>query len=266
MAFDIDTYTRIAGRLDISDMDLVAAFVEQPLDPEALRCLRYMHDIESHTVCYLRDLLVTKAHADPTITTFLTMWNYEEHWHGDALGQVLTIHGELAGRPRVEHIRAEKGARDRARPLAFMIGSALVPDMTAVALTWGAVNEWTTQTGYSRLAARASHPVLTELLRRIMRQEGRHIDFYVHESRRRLARSATTRRITRTALRRLWSPVGTGVRPRDETDFVVRYLFDGTDGAAAAARIDRNIDRLPGLEGLALIARAREAAVVGPCR
>ena len=38
-------------------------------------------------------------------------------------------------------------------------------------MTWGAINEWTAQAAYARLAARADHPVLTELLRRIMRTD-----------------------------------------------------------------------------------------------
>ena len=57
-------------------------------------------------------------------------------------------------------------------------------------MTWGAVNEWTTQAAYARLAQRADHPVLTELTKRIARQEGRHIDFYAAEARRRLGESA----------------------------------------------------------------------------
>ena len=258
VAFDIDTYTRVGGRLDISDLDLAGAFADRPLRPDALRCLRYMHDIENHTICYLRDVLVTRAHTDPDITTFLTIWVYEEHWHGEALAQVLAAHGEQAGRSRIRRIRAEKGRVDRLRPMAFLLGSALVPDLTAVHMTWGAINEWTTQAGYARLAAKARHPVLTELLRRIMRQEGRHIDFYAGESRRRLARSPAAQRITRTALRRFWSPVGTGVRPRSEVAFVVGYLFGDDEGAAAAARIDRNVDRLPGLAGLHLASTARQ--------
>jgi hypothetical protein len=259
VAFDIDTYTRVAARVDISDLDFGAAFSERPLDRDSLRCVRYMHDIENHTVCYLRDLLVTKAHADPIVTTFLTMWNYEEHWHGEALGRVLAAHGETAGRARVHQVRAAKGTMDRLRPLAFMLGSALLPDMTAVAMAWGAINEWTTQAGYARLAARAGHPTLTELLRRLMRQEGRHIDFYVGEARRRLSASPTTRRVTRLALRRFWAPVGSGVRPEAEVAFVVRYLFGDLAGADAAARIDRNVARLPGLENLSLITDACEA-------
>jgi len=262
MTFDVDTCARLGDRLHISDLDLAGAFRTTPLDPDALRCLRYMHDIEGHTVCYLRDLLVTDAHTDPTITTFLTMWNYEEHWHGEALAAVLRAHGEPAGPERVAMIRARRSPFSSLRPAAFMLGSAIVPDMTAIAVTWGAVNEWTTQAGYARLAARAKHPVLTELLRRIMRQEGRHIDFYQREARRRLARSSPTRRLTRLALRRWWNPVGTGVVDDEETRFVVAYLFGGPDGARAGARIDHNIDRLPGLAGLGLVgsARARAAA------
>ena len=261
--FDIDTYLEVGGRLDVSDLDLRGPFVARPLDDATLRCLRYMHDIENHTVCYLRDVLVTRAHRDPDITTFLTMWNYEEHWHGSALASVLEAHGEEAGRTRTSQIRAVQRPASRLRPLAFMIGSGVVPDMVAVQMAWGAINEWTTQAGYGRLALKASHPTLTELLRRIMRQEGRHIDFYMYEARRRLSRSAVMRRITRGALRRYWTPVGTGVRPREEVTFLVRHLFGDDAGAAAAARIDRNIDRLPGLEGLSLVSGAREALLTG---
>ena len=64
-------------------------FRDQPLRPEALRSLRYMHDVEHHTVCYLRDLLLTPAHQDPEITSFLSCWVFEEMWHGEAIGQVL---------------------------------------------------------------------------------------------------------------------------------------------------------------------------------
>jgi hypothetical protein len=36
----------------------------------------------------------------------------------------------------------------------------------------------------------------------------------------------------------------------------VRYLFEGDDGRKTAERIDRRIDRLPGLAGLHLITGA----------
>ena len=125
-------------------------------------------------------------------------------------------------------------------------------------MTWGAVNEWTTQAGYSRLAAKADHPVLSELLARIMKQEGRHIDFYASEAHRRLERSRTARKLTRFALRKAWSPVGAGVMPDSEVAFMTRFLFDNDEGRAMVARIDRRIDRLPALEGLRLLEGALE--------
>ena len=84
MGFDLDTYRSISAKLDTTDIDF-SSFRDRPLAPDVLRCLRYMHDVEIHTVCYLRDVLVTQAHKDPDITAFLTMWNYEEHWHGEAI-------------------------------------------------------------------------------------------------------------------------------------------------------------------------------------
>lgn len=252
---DLDRYKTHTARLDTSDLDL-DAFRDHPLSPDVLRCLRYMHDVESHTVCYLRDLLVTAAHREPRITAFLTLWNYEELWHGEAIAAVLAAHGEAAA-PRVEGLRRSLGWRDRVAPVAHLLGSTLAGEsFVAVHMTWGAVNEWTTQAGYARLAARAGHPVLSDLLRRVMRQEGRHIDFYAAEAHRRLADDRRAQRITRFALRHLWAPVGSTVMPAEEVRFLVRYLFGGKDGASTAARVDRRIDRLPNLAGLRLITTA----------
>jgi hypothetical protein len=131
-------------------------------------------------------------------------------------------------------------------------------------MSWGAINEWTTQAGYARLAARAEHPVLRELLRRIMRQEGRHIDFYASEAQRRLVDDRRARRATRFALRRLWGPVGSSVMPAREVAFLVRFLFGDDDGRAVAQRIDRHVDRLPGQSGLHLVEGAVDRWAVLP--
>jgi hypothetical protein len=89
-----------------------------------------------------------------------------------------------------------------------------------------------------------------------MRQEGRHIDFYASQAERRLAASRQAQRVTRWALRRLWRPVGAGVMPPAETRFVTQHLFGDADGRRTAGRIDRRIDRLPGLGGLHLLEQA----------
>lgn len=224
-----------------------------------------MHDVEYHTVCYLRDLLVSPAHGDPEITSFLSFWVFEEFWHGEALAAVLSAHGEPAGQARVATMRRRLGWAERLRPLTMMVGSAVAgEDFVAVHMTWGAINEWTTQAGYGQLGRRAGHPVFSELLRRIMRQEGRHIDFYASQAHRRLARSSRAQRLTRLALTRLWSPVGSGVMPAAETTHLARYLMSGPDGRAAAQRIDRRVDRMPGLSGLGLLERSTAALGAEP--
>jgi hypothetical protein len=255
VAFDIDRYASLAGRLDTTSIDF-GCFSHEPIDEATLRCLRYMHDVEYHTVCYLRDLLVTRAHKDPEVTTFLTIWAYEETWHGEAIGRVLAAHGEPAARARVGGVRSSLGWRDHVRPILSQAGSVVTKDFTAVHMAWGAINEWTTQSGYAQLARRSGHPVLTELLRLVMRQEGRHIDFYTSQARTRLASSAAARRLARWALGRFWRPVGSSLMPEEEVRFMARHLFGDVQGRAAAARVDRQVSRLPGLDGMRLLTRA----------
>ena len=256
MKTTIDSYKARAGRLDTEGIDF-EDFKDQPLPASALRALRYMHDVEHHTVCYLRDLLLTPAHQDPEITSFLSCWVYEEMWHGEALGQVLEAHGELAGTPRIAALRHRR-RRHEALSTFSTIASAAFAGRAFIALhmTWGAVNEWTTQAGYSRLAERADHPTLRDLLKRVMKQEGGHIDFYASEATRRLAESPKAQHLTRFALKHLWRPVGSGVMPNTEVQFLVKYLFDADEGAAVASRIDRRVDRLPGQSDLCLLETA----------
>src|SRR4051812_23360584 len=241
MSFDLDAYRATVAPVQVDDIDF-SVFAERPLSREALRALRFMHDVESHTVCYLRDLLLTHGHQDPRVTTFLTMWSYEEYWHGVAIGQVLEAHGEPAEEDRIGPMRSRLGWKNRISPLTSVVGSSLLgPDFVALHMAWGAVNEWSTQGGYERLIARADHPVLTTLLARIARQEASHIAFYATEARTRLARSRKAQKVTRMALRHLWAPVGSPVMPRPETQFMLSYLMGGSEGRELARRIDRRV-------------------------
>jgi hypothetical protein len=257
MAFDLDTYKRIVAPVALDDLDL-DAFRTQPLDPDSLRCLRYMHDVEHHTSCYLRNLLNTRAHHDPDVTTFLTLWSYEELWHGEAIAAVLAMHEEPAGTDRVRTMRERLGWKLSASPLVWMGFSAVTPHFLAVHMTFGVINEWTTQGGYARLRAIGRHPVLDDLLGRIMKQEGRHIDYYLTRATELLGASSKAQRATRAMLKRMWSPVGSRVMPVEETRHLITTLFADDEGRAISARIDRRIDRLPGLDGLGLMDRALE--------
>ncbi len=188
------------------------------------------------------------------------MWNYEEYWHGEALAAVLAAHGVTTGGDHIRAVRLAQGRRDRFAPIRqALLAGAIGDDFIAVHMTWGAINEWSTHTGYARLIEREDHSVLTELLRRIMRQETRHVAFYVSQARDRLAASRRAQRLTRFALRRFWEPVGSGVMPGAETRHLLTYLLAGPEGERAAAGVDARVDRLPGLGGLGLIRRVVDA-------
>jgi len=256
MAFDIEEYQSRAGRVQDDDIDY-EEFVRRPLSADALRSLRYMADIESHTVCYLRDLLVTPSHIDPAVTTFLTMWVFEEHWHGEVLAKVLERHGVATGAAHITAVRQRLGWRDRVAPIGqALLANIVGNDFVAVHMTWGAINEWSAHAGYARLAELEDHPALTTLLTRIMRQESRHAAFYASQARDRLAASGRARTLTRFALKRFWEPVGAGVAPRSETRHMLHFLLGDAQGRRTIDQIDDRIHRLPGLGGLSLVRRA----------
>jgi hypothetical protein len=116
VSFDIVNYSTTARRVVDHDVGY-STFQRTPLPEAALRAVQYMSDVESHTICYLRDLLVTPSHQDPEITTFLTMWVYEEFWHGEVLDKVLAAHGRSVGPDRIRRIRLAQGRSDRLSPI-----------------------------------------------------------------------------------------------------------------------------------------------------
>jgi hypothetical protein len=124
MSFDMLTYRRLSEKVE--DIDF-KSFREKPLSPDALRCLRTMHDVENHTACNLRDVLVTRAHRDPEVTSFLTLWNYEELWHGEAIAGILEAHDEPAGNGRIAALRQRLPRGDAWKPLSFQLASAITP-------------------------------------------------------------------------------------------------------------------------------------------
>ena len=264
MTFDIASYSATAQRVVDDDIDYTA-FERAPLSDSALRALQYMSDVESHTICYLRDLLVTPSHQDPEITTFLTMWAYEEFWHGEVLGKVLAAHGRRVGPDRIRRVRLAQGMSDRFAPIYQALAANVIgEDFIAVHMAFGAINEWSTHAGYGQLLAKEAHPELATVIGRIQRQETRHVAFYTTQAREWLERSRKARIVTRFVLKAFWTPVGSGIMPRAETAFLLRYLMGGSQGARVVRQLDEKIHRLPGLAGLYLVSRAAERYGAGP--
>jgi hypothetical protein len=248
-AFDLEAYVGRSRALDLSAFDW-AEVPRHSLPMEAVRTLRYMQDIESHTIIYLRALLATRAIDDPEVATFLACWLYEETFHGIALARFLEAAGHPMG-PRPTP-RGQESITKRLEARVTAMLSQAWPDFCAVHMTWGAINELTTLTGYRRLATVAGHPVLTELLERIMLDESRHFFFYYRQAEIRLQRRGAAR-VARLLVDRFWAPVGSGVGPQDDLVFMARYLFSGEDGRAAARKVDDTIRRLPGFATVKLL-------------
>ena len=253
MAFDVDKYTATSVSVNWDDLDL-ERFREHPLPEGSLRTLRYMADVEYHTVCYTRDLLTTPSHKEAEMGAFMTMWNREEFWHGEALATVLGIHGIHVDFDELKAKRLKLGWRDKFDPIKqSVIGKVVGADFVAVHMAWGAANEWSAITAYNRMAALEEDPVLAELLKRIAKQEARHVAFYTSQARERLAKSTKAQKFARFALSNFWAPVGSSIMEKNEVKHVMGHLMGGEDGRKAARKIDTAISGLPGLEGLTIV-------------
>lgn len=259
MAFDIDKYTTNSTAVAWDDLDF-DTFDSQPLPASTLRSLVYMCNVEYHTVCYLRDLLTTPSHKEPEIGAFMTMWNREEFWHGEALAAVLAKHGIEMNFDELKANRLKLGWKDRLDPIKQSLMGGLVGlDFVAVHMAWGAANEWSANAAYLRMAKQENHPVLAELLKRIAAQETKHVAFYASQARDRLAASKKARVIARFALKKFWGPVGSTISTDEEVTHVMGELFGGEEGRKLIRDVDSHIAKLPGLEGLTIVETSLDA-------
>lgn len=254
MAFDLERFAATSEPVGWDDLDF-DTFETQPLDDQVLRSLRYMCDVEYHTSCFLRDLLVTPSHREEKAGGFMTVWNREEFWHGEALAAVLQRHGIVVDYDELKSKRVRLGWSEALSPLKqSLLANLAGTDFVAVHMTWGAANELSAVAAYRRLAAMTDHPALSPLLRRIAQQETRHVAFYTTQARERLEGSATARLATRLALSRAWRPVGSGIMDEAEIVHVMGHLFAGRGVELEA--LDAKVQRLPGLEGLTVFRSA----------
>lgn len=260
MSFSIERYKEESKKLDITGVawEEVTA---RPLSKGDLFCLHYMMDIENHVPLYLSHLLVTRACMDPILTAFLACWNYEELWHGENIGRFLNGYGiEFDTQDRIANVRANLGFQNSVSLMSTMAGSWLLKDFSAVYLTIGAINELATLTGYGALIRKSGHPVLKDLLGRIIKDERRHFAFYFNSAKEWLTDNEKAQRMDRWMLDHIWVPVGQGVKRQEEVDALALYLFDDEQGEEELMNLDEKIGKLPGLSGVKLMSRALDGA------
>ena len=265
--FDLSRYLRVSGATKPESFDWNSP---QPrLDEEALFCLGYMMDIESHTIVYLRELLSTRIVREVEVTSFLSCWAYEEFFHSLLLRRFLATQGVEIDDRRFSDLRRRRSLADKVIvPLAGLV-SLMTRHFPAVHMTWGAINELSTLIGYQAVIARtdpdaaSSEPaLLTTILERIIKDERRHFAFYFNQARVRL-RPIAAQRLTSFLLRRFWTPVGVSVRGDSSMRRVCEFMYPDDAGRGALGKIDAKIATLAGLEwfdmGRCYAARGRTA-------
>ena len=256
MSFSIERYKEGSKKLDIAGVAWEEVTANQ-LSKGDLFCLHYMMDIENHVPLYLSHLLVTRACMDPILTAFLACWNYEELWHGENIGRFLNLYGiEFDTQDRIANVRANLGFQNSVSLMSTMAGSWLLKDFSAVYLTIGAINELATLTGYGALIRKSGHPVLKDLLGRIIKDERRHFAFYFNSAKEWLTDNEKAQRMDRWMLNRVWVPVGQGVKKLEEVDALALHLFDDEQGEEELLTLDEKIGKLPGLSGIKLMSKA----------
>jgi len=92
MSFSIERYKEESRKLDTTGVEW-DKIRDYPLSKGDLFFLHYAMDVENHVPLYLSHLLVTRACMNPVITTFLSLWAYEELWHGENLSRFLVEYG-----------------------------------------------------------------------------------------------------------------------------------------------------------------------------
>jgi hypothetical protein len=260
MSFSIERYKEESKKVDVTGVAWEDV-TKHPLSKGDLFSLHYMMDIENHVPLYLSHLLVTRACMDPILTAFLACWNYEELWHGENLGRLLNLYGiEFDTQERIANVRANLGVQNSLSIFSTMAGSWLLKDFSAVYLTIGAINELTTATGYGALIRKSGHPVLKDLLSRIIKDERRHYAFYFNSAKEWLSGNEAAQKVDRWMVNRFWVPVGKGVKTQEEVDALAIYLFGDEQGEEELLDIDAKIGKLPGLSGIKLMSKALYAA------
>jgi hypothetical protein len=225
----------------------------QPLTDEELFQLKYAAQVEWGTENTFDSLDISR---DPLVKRFLRIWLEQEVVHAQLFSRLLAAHGVVVD--PLHRTRQQRFAAWRGKWLNHLARLLVGDDFFAVHMTWGAVNELTTQRFYGVLHRTTRNELLRTILHDVMVQEALHYSFYRNVAIRRLTDNPRGQRVVRLALTKLWSPVGVGLRSRDDAARLSRGLFGGRDDVVT--QIDSQLHRIPGLDGLHLIRRTVDGA------
>lgn len=233
---------------------------DHELKEEFIPVLTYMRDVEKFTELYYKELLMTPTGREPILRRFIDRWSVEEQTHGDLLNRFLEEANIPVTQTWFEDAKAGVSPGYKlTSTVTSLLTNAFGKHFSAVHMTWGAINELTTLHGYRSLWEKAKHPVLEYLLRAIAREEAVHAFFYSTLARFQLQQSKFSRQLTRYIITHFWSPVGQGAKPEVATNYLIKTLFQGTEGVQRIETFVNNpIAQLPGLDGLKTVTNTIE--------
>lgn len=256
---DIHKFIRLSQPLVFDDLDWNEA-ARVGLTPSETNILTYFADIEAQTIFYVREVLKTKATREPDALAFLTLWNYEEFFHGYAIARLLEACGAPLGRDRLTRVRMSAQLAARLEDMFQTAISRFLPQtFMALYMTWGASQEILTLRGYEQIARNTQNPVLRELCERIAKQERRHFAWYFNNARERLGMSVFSQRVVRELFERFWTPVGMGVKAKDQVATLIINLFPGPALLEVMEQNDMKLATLPGMQGFDVMQRFARA-------
>lgn len=245
--FNIERFVDLSGAVDLSDLDWKLCREAGLTDAEE-RILKYLGDTETHTILYMRDLLAGHSARDSEITAFLSVWVYEELWHGRAISRLLAEAGRPEDADRYRKVTQASSIRETVEGILSQSAAHLTPRFIPAHMTWGAINELTAAAAYGALIETTKNPVLAELLRRIVKQERKHYSFYFKQAHKRLEDDTWAQALTRFVIKRFWTVVGSGVGGWDNLGFIAALHFDTHEKRAPLRDAEATIQGLPGME------------------
>jgi len=254
---ELGQHISLSHKLQYEDLDWDLARQHGISEKEA-ECLQFFADIESQTVFYMIEALKTGVARTPELLTFLTIWNYEEFFHAQAITRFLTEIGQ-ATPPAADRSSAVRGAAQLRATLEdwFQQSLAWAMPQTFVCLwqTWGAAAELITTQAYEQIMRDTENPVLQEMCRRIAKQERRHFAWYYETARERLTGRPMSQRVVRKVFEAIWTPVGSGVKSPAQIAELIARLFPGQRIYEVFGMVDRRIGALPGMAGFNVCSR-----------
>jgi rubrerythrin len=225
---------------------------DYPFDARLVPVIMYMRDVETLTDMYWQELRRTPTGRDPVISKFMERWGIEEVTHGVVLNRFLNELGYHTDTDWQRKIRADVSRRYHFSTYLFTSLTNLIGSkFTATHMTFGAVHEMTTAQAYRRMIEIADHPVLTTILKAIIREESAHTHFYWSIARLELRKNSSAQKLARKVIENFYYPVGQGSLKKDRTKNVVSILFGDNDALAVLDKtVTQRVQQLPGFDGV----------------